>query len=350
MKPVQPKISVVIPCFNYARYVGAAIESALAQDHARKEVVVVNDGSTDDSLRIIQRYAGQVVVIDQPNQGSIAAYNRGFAESSGDVVIFLDADDLLEPGALSQVAAHWSPACAKLQYDLKIIDAEGRDSGRRFCNFADGYGSAQARSAFLRTGTYRWPVTTGNAYSRWFLDLMFPLNIEHGPDGLLNTVAPVYGDVTVLPQVLGAYRVHGANMWASDGADHARLPFRIHTRQREVAFMRLHARQRGVFVPAANVLDAELPFLNYRLMALKLELPYSGQEHDSPWTLVLRAWRLVASEPLPLKHRLGHVGWFGLLALAPRRAAQGLIRLRFNRSAIVQSLRRSIGWTAVRSG
>lgn len=344
-----PKISVVIPCFNYARYVGQAIESALAQAHPESEVVVVNDGSTDGSLAVIERYASQVVVIDQVNQGSIAAYNRGFSESSGDVVIFLDADDLLEPGALAAVAAAWTPACAKLQYDLKIIDAEGRDTGRRFCNFASGYGTAEARSAFLRTGTYRWPVTTGNAYSRWFLEPMFPLRIEHGPDGHLNTVAPVYGDVKVLPQVLGAYRVHGANMWSSDGSDHSRLPFRIHTRQREVAFMQLHAQQRGVFLPAGNVLDRELPFLNYRLMALKLGLAYTGQEHDSPGSLVRRAVSLIVSEPLSLKHRVGHLGWFSVLALAPRRAVPALLHLRFNRSELLQSLRRSVGLAPLRS-
>lgn len=344
-----PRISVVIPCYNYAHYVGAAIESALAQDYAHIEVVVVNDGSTDDSLQVIQRYAPRVKIVDQPNQGSIAAYNRGFAESSGDVVIFLDADDLLEPGALLQVGARWHPSCAKLQFDLKIIDGAGADTGRRFCNFATGYGSAQARSAFLRTGTYRWPVTSGNAYSRWFLDLMFPLDIEHGPDGLLNTVAPVYGDVTVLPQVLGAYRVHGANMWSSDGTDSSRLPFRIHTRQREVAFMQEHAARRGVHVPAGNVLDRELPFLNYRLMALKLGLAYRDQEQDTPWRLVWRAWRLVSGETLSLKHRIGHIGWFAALALAPRRAAEALIRLRFNRTAVIQSLRRSIGLSLARS-
>lgn len=344
MTPMTPpRISVVIPCYNYARYVGLAIESALDQGYPGLDVVVVNDGSTDDSLAVIQRYAGRVRVIDKPNEGMIPTFNRCFAESTGDVVIFLDADDLLEPGALAQVAAEWRPQCTKVQYDLKIIDGDGIDTGRRFCNFGVGYGSAQARSAFLRTGTYRWPVTSGNAYSRWFLDLMFPLDIDHAPEGLLNTVAPVYGEVRVIKSVLGAYRVHGANIWASTGNDSAKLPFRIHTRQREVAALREHAQRQGVSLPAGDVLDSELPFLNYRLMALKLGLPYRGQEADTPWQLVWRAWRLVSGETLSLKHRIGHIGWFATLALAPRGAAEALIRLRFNRTAVIRSLRRSVG-------
>src|SRR4051794_29602918 len=70
----EPLISVVITCFNYAKYVAGAIECVLRQGYPHKELVVVNDGSTDASLSIIQRYAERLTLVDQPNQGSIAAY------------------------------------------------------------------------------------------------------------------------------------------------------------------------------------------------------------------------------------------------------------------------------------
>ncbi len=89
-----PKISVIIPCYNYARYVGQAIDSVLAQGYPALDLVVVNDGSTDDSLAVIRRHAPGATIIDQANQGQVAARNAGFAASTGDVVIFLDADDL----------------------------------------------------------------------------------------------------------------------------------------------------------------------------------------------------------------------------------------------------------------
>eukprot|EP00456_Euglypha_rotunda_P039607 TRINITY_DN30515_c0_g1_i6.p1 TRINITY_DN30515_c0_g1~~TRINITY_DN30515_c0_g1_i6.p1 ORF type:complete len:351 (+),score=44.93 TRINITY_DN30515_c0_g1_i6:218-1270(+) len=343
-----PKISVVIPCFNYERYVASAIESALGQDYPNKEIIVVNDGSTDGSAQIIGRFDQRITRIDQQNQGHIASCNRGYTESSGDVVLFLDADDLLEPTALSHVAGAWSPRCAKVQFDLKIIDADGVDTGRRFCNFAAGYGTAQAARAFERTATYRWPVTTGNAYSRFFLDQMFPLQIKEAPDGHLNTVAPLYGEVAVVAKVLGAYRVHGANIWASTGSDSSRLPHRIHTRQREVALLKELAHRMGKSLPAGNVLDHELPMLNYRLMALKLQLPYQQQEVDSAFALACQGCRLALTEPLTLKHRIGHVGWFSLLSLMPKRGVPYLIRLRFNRSELLQSLRRSVGLAPMR--
>jgi glycosyltransferase involved in cell wall biosynthesis len=338
----EPSISIVITCFNYARYVAGAIECALAQSYAHKQIVVVNDGSTDASLDVISRYRERIRLVDQTNQGSIAAYNHGFAATTGDVVIFLDADDLLEPDALSRVAELWSPACAKVQYDLQIIDGSGKDLGRRFCNFRKDYDAARVRDAFRRTGTYRWPVTAGNAYSRWFIEPLLPLEIEHGPDGTLNTVAPAYGDVVTIPEVLGSYRLHGANLWASDGSDPTRLPQRIRHRRAEEAFMRRHAASRGVPVPDDSLLDHELAFINYRLMAHKLGLSYEGGASDSISSLSKLALRALRQERLPLPLSLGHLLWLTALCGAPRPAARRLIELRFNRNVVAEHLREAL--------
>lgn len=335
-------ISVVITCYNYARYVGAAIESALEQTYPHKEVVVVNDGSTDGSESVIGAFGDRVRLVNQPNQGWIAAYNSGFAAARGEVVIFLDADDLLEPGALSAVAETWTPTAAKVQYDLKIIDAAGRDLGRRFCYFSADYDAARVAREFSRTGTYRWPVTVGNAYSRWFLERFFPLQIEHGPDGFLNTVAPVYGEVRTIARPLAAYRLHGGNGWSSNGFDHTRLPARIRHRQGEVATMRQHAEARGIVVPSGDVLDHELAFLNYRMMALRLGLEYDGVEHDSPVRLLRCAYRTARHEKLPAHMTVAHVLWFGALSLAPPALAKGMIRVRFNRAELVSTARKTL--------
>ena len=113
----EPLISIVITCFNYARYVGAAIASALAQTHRRIEIIVVNDGSTDDSQAVIEHgvdgHGDRVRLIHQPNGGSVSALNTGFAASSGDLVMFLDADDLMAPEAAAQVAAAWTRAAQR---------------------------------------------------------------------------------------------------------------------------------------------------------------------------------------------------------------------------------------------
>jgi glycosyltransferase involved in cell wall biosynthesis len=95
----EPLVSVVIPCFNQAHYLGEAIESVLAQTHPRLELVVVDDGSRDNSSEVAARYPG-VRRVRQPNRGVAAARNHGLAESGGEYVVFLDADDRLLPRAL----------------------------------------------------------------------------------------------------------------------------------------------------------------------------------------------------------------------------------------------------------
>lgn len=92
-------VSVVIPCYNQAHYLGHAIESVLAQTHRHFEIVVVDDGSTDDTAEVAARYA-DVHVVRQCNAGLSTARNAGLAASRGEYVVFLDADDRLMPDAL----------------------------------------------------------------------------------------------------------------------------------------------------------------------------------------------------------------------------------------------------------
>ena len=227
------RISIVVTCYNYDKYVGLAIDSALAQTYSNVEIIVVDDGSMDNSGTVISSYGNRIRAIRQSNQGHIAACNRGYMEATGELVIFLDADDVLFPNMAAEVAGAWTPNSVKVQYELDIIDGSGAYLGRKFCNFVDGYNASRVKADFQSRGTYRWPVTVGNAYSRWFLDLMMPLTVPLAPDGVLNTVAPLYGDVVTIPSSLASYRIHGNNMWASNGTDLSRLPDRIHHRQVE---------------------------------------------------------------------------------------------------------------------
>src|SRR4051812_13046945 len=101
----KPTISVVIPCYNGALYLRETLESALAQNYAPLEILVVDDGSEDDSAAIAESCGAPVRVIRQPNQGESVARNRGIDEARGDWVAFLDADDLWEPEKLERQVA-----------------------------------------------------------------------------------------------------------------------------------------------------------------------------------------------------------------------------------------------------
>ncbi len=100
-----PTISLIIPAYNAECYLAEAIDSALSQDDAPVEVVVVDDGSTDATPRILAGYGERLRVLTQPNRGVGAARNAGVAASSGDWLAFLDADDRLRPDKLSRQAA-----------------------------------------------------------------------------------------------------------------------------------------------------------------------------------------------------------------------------------------------------
>src|ERR1700739_203957 len=115
-------VSIVINNYNYARFLRDAIDSALAQTYSNVEVVVVDDGSTDDSPEIIASYGSRVSAVLKPNGGQASAFNAGFAASHGEIVIFLDADDMLVPQTAEKVAQAWEPDTVKVQYGLDAVD------------------------------------------------------------------------------------------------------------------------------------------------------------------------------------------------------------------------------------
>ena len=96
----QPLVSVIIPCYRQARYLPGAIESALKQSHPSIEILVVNDGSDDDTEAVAMRYADHIRYIHQPNGGVSRARNAGIKAAKGKYLLFLDADDLLHPEAV----------------------------------------------------------------------------------------------------------------------------------------------------------------------------------------------------------------------------------------------------------
>src|SRR5947209_373303 len=107
MRP--PLVSVIVNNYNYGPYLARSIEGALAQTWPRTEVIAVDDASTDGSQEIIARYPRAMPVLKSTNGGQASALNAGFRASSGEIVIFLDADDYLHPDAVEQVIAAWKP-------------------------------------------------------------------------------------------------------------------------------------------------------------------------------------------------------------------------------------------------
>ena len=164
---VPLRIDVVIDNHNYDRYLRTAIDSALAQ-RGVGDVIVVDDGSTDDSPEIIRSYGGQVTAVFKENGGQASALNAGWAVSRSSVVIFLDADDVLLPDAVERVARAFAatPAAVNVQYRMMVIDGAGTPTGEVM----------PPAHIHLPTGDLRrseltfpfdlpWMATSGNAFA-----------------------------------------------------------------------------------------------------------------------------------------------------------------------------------------
>ncbi|MBI3011711.1 MAG: glycosyltransferase [Candidatus Omnitrophica bacterium] len=130
MGAAPPLISVIIPNHNYGRYLGQAIESVLGQSYSRVEVIVVDDGSTDDSMEVLRRFGDRIRWLQQPRQGVSAARNRGIQATRGELIAFLDSDDVWHPEKLARQLARLSrPSVGMVYCGRWLIDDAGRCLG-----------------------------------------------------------------------------------------------------------------------------------------------------------------------------------------------------------------------------
>lgn len=206
----DPSISVIINNYNYADYVGAAIESVLGQVGTEVECIVVDDGSTDGSRSVIESYP-TVKSVYKSNGGQLSAVQAGLAHANGDIIVYLDSDDYLTRDACREIARAWRPDLALLQYGLEKIDGAGKAIGA-YPN--ETFVTQDHLSFLLRYGYIPSSPMSGNAFSRAYLTSLFavPAPSEHmAADGYLAYCAPLYGKVGNVDRKLGYYRVHGRN-------------------------------------------------------------------------------------------------------------------------------------------
>ena len=323
-----PQVSIVIINFNYARYVGGAIESALAQTYGAKEIIVVDDGSTDGSREVIRAFGDRVRTVLQSNGGQTRAMNAGFAAASGEILMFLDADDMLAPDALENVAAVWRPRLAKVQFCLALISAEGQAKRFVFPLFGGGISPARIREQVRKTGLYVWPPTSGNAFARSFLCQVMPLDPDAFPcmtDGALNTVAPLYGEVVSIDKVLGYYRIHDCNMQNAPVAERIRRG--VINKRREAEYLRQRAAELNIELPA-DLLN-QMIHLEGRIASLKLDRAQHPVAGDRLADLILPALRKLLREDESGARRAFHLLWLLAVLVSPPRLCEQLVAYRF---------------------
>src|SRR6516225_10561195 len=209
-----PLASIVISSYNYGRFLPHAIDSALGQTYAKTEVIVVDDGSTDHSWEVIAGYGERVLPLWKDNGGQASALNAGYQASRGEVIFFVDSDDLLLPTAVEQALPFFGdPRVAKVHWPLWAVDDKGEGTGDVIMSpLPEG----DLRDAVIRDGPYGylWPDTTGNAWARSFLESVLPIPEEEfrtSPDLYLCGLAPLFGTIGRIPEPQGCWRTHSQN-------------------------------------------------------------------------------------------------------------------------------------------
>ena len=205
---VEPKLAVIITCYNYAQYIKRAIRSVQLQGCNDCELVVVDDGSTDNSWDVIRSMEVRAFRIE--NHGQRGACIYGLGQTTAPFVLFLDADDELLPGSLQTIIAKLDPEVAKLQFPLTRVDRNGMAISRPLPQLRTFRGRQLAQQVLL-TGAYASPPTSGNVFRRDICLLLDEAEYDRAVDGVILFAAPFFGDVVSLSEELGLYRVHDCN-------------------------------------------------------------------------------------------------------------------------------------------
>lgn len=258
---MSTSFSVIVTCYNYRDYVVEAVESALAQTRAPKQVIVVDDGSTDGSTALLQERYGndpRVTLLCGPNGGQLVAFQRGAAAADGDVLCFLDADDRWEPGHLEAIGAVYD---ARRDVDFVFTDIVLFGNESRTIAFADRemdlgytaiatvelshwYGAPTSALSLRRALAARCLDLPASAATTWRLSA----------DNCLVYGASVFGGRKYfLPTGTVGYRIHGKNGWWSN-----RGPTETYlNRLRSGGLIHEYARLAGINASSINLVKYE---------------------------------------------------------------------------------------------
>jgi hypothetical protein len=325
----SPVVSIIVNNYNYDRFLTAAIDSALAQTYEHTEVIVVDDGSTDRSLEIMAEYGDRIVPISKQNGGQGSAMNAGFAVSRGEIIIFLDSDDVLLPDVAQCVVAEFQkqPDLVKVQYQLQVIDSESQRL-EKIIPESRYMPSGDLRSHIVKFHTYGCSPTSGNAFSAAVLRRLLPMpEAEYRiiADEYINNLVPLLGSIVSLHQVGALYRVHGNNHFCSpiQGMEEPErlrrnLQVNLATRDRQKQLFNTlysaHLKTIGTW---------EIAHLKTRMTSLKLDRLNHPLPGDRLLLLCLQGCVAAVISPyMRLRGRCLFIFWFLAMVVMPRSIAK----------------------------
>ncbi|MEY9123714.1 glycosyltransferase involved in cell wall biosynthesis [Bradyrhizobium yuanmingense] len=338
-------VSVIICNYNYERFVGEAISSALNIDWPHVEVIVVDDGSTDQSRSIIESFASRGVKgIFQTNRGQARAAEEGYHNSQGKWIMFLDADDLVHPSVIREARVVMRPGWSSIQFQMRLVDESGRFLGSVFPKYRKNTTPEKIRRSLATTATYQTPPTSGNLLSREFLDKIFPLQegMDIAIDSYFLATAPLLGDVITVSKPLVSYRIHGKNHGAQLTLDVARVALDLRRHIVRTAYGANLGRQFGIEIAPDRW---RYGFYNLAMRVASLRLARETHPiQDDTVKNCLRDGLIAFFHPqglTPLRH-VAMLFWLACVAIAPKRIARVLISWRFAPTSRPKLVQRTI--------
>ena len=206
-----PLVTIITPAYNQGRYLAETIESVLSQDYPAVEYIVIDDGSTDTTPEVIERYAGRLTAIRQENQGQARTINRGVDLAQGKYVGYLSSDDVLYPQAISRLvdALEADPSVVCAFPDANLIDASSQIVKHNVCRPFDLTALIVEQECYIGPGAlYR--IAAARQVGGWKPQLKL------GPDREFWMRLARFGEFHFLPEELGGYRLHtGSTSYAN---------------------------------------------------------------------------------------------------------------------------------------
>ena len=325
-------VALVVLSYNYGRFVAQAIDSALSQTLPYDQIIVVDDGSKDDSRFVLDHYQSRVELVYKSNGGQLSAALHALDRVRCEYVHFLDSDDFLVPNAREliarELAAEGKPS--KLQFRLRCVNAHGSLDSVVPAYPARYDNAAQLRDAQL-LGMSICPPTSGNVFRVQSLRALphEQLDPRDYIDGTPNMAMLYLGEVRTVAEVIANYRIHGAN----NGLAHAPT---IEVFETELTRLRRRWYELSQIFPRVQI-----PRVGSTLLELEARNLIAALEGRRALGLaLLYAHRLVRSGK-PMRHKLLLTPWMLALALAPAKRKEPMIRARrsaMNRSKLTRRL------------
>jgi glycosyltransferase involved in cell wall biosynthesis len=214
----QPLVSILINNYNYGHFLKVAIDSALNQTYSNIEVIVVDDGSTDNSQEIIAHYQDKIIPVLKSNGGQTSAFNAGFANSRGDIICFLDADDIFTPEKAMEVSRTFQsdPELGWCFHPLKLVNEhEQIITQKEYQNSSKYDCRIQIRKGKLGNPfPFKIPATSGMCFTRELLQQLLPMPETDGitlNDSYLKFCALALSPGFALSKELACQRIHSNN-------------------------------------------------------------------------------------------------------------------------------------------